>query len=165
MMSCLKQPDGFASLQQTVTFLETYTVEASELKRALFMQTLDALRSQLPPPAADKPDALQLWSSTLRLGLLVEESLHAAEMFTSPLEIAHAGRATPPPPLAAPAPAPPTSILGRLVSGAAGYHAGASSRTGAEALPPTRRLRGAEAARALASTSTSRDEVRVRVRG
>ena len=138
MMSCLKQPDGFASLQQTVTFLETYTVEASELKRALFMQTLDALRSQLPPPAADKPDALQLWSSTLRLGLLVEESLHAAEMFssplemrTSPLEIAHAGRATPPPPLAAPTPAPPTSILGRLVSGAAGYHAGASSRTGA----------------------------------
>ena len=26
MMSALKQPDGFASLQQTVTFLETYTV-------------------------------------------------------------------------------------------------------------------------------------------
>jgi len=27
MMSALKQPDGFASLQQTVTFIETYTVD------------------------------------------------------------------------------------------------------------------------------------------
>jgi hypothetical protein len=47
-------------------------VDAAELKRALFMQTLEALHTKLPAPAADKPDALHLWSSTLRLGLLVE---------------------------------------------------------------------------------------------
>ena len=50
-------------------------VGASELKRTLFMQTLDALRSQLPPPAADKPDALQLWSSTLRQTLTLTLTL------------------------------------------------------------------------------------------
>ena len=39
------------------------------------MQTLEALHTKLPAPAADKPDALHLWSSTLRLGLLVELTL------------------------------------------------------------------------------------------
>ena len=70
----MKQADDFASLQRTITFLETYTVDAADLKRSIFLQTLDNLRAKLPTPCADKTEVLQMWSSTLRLGAVVSHS-------------------------------------------------------------------------------------------